>query len=113
MASARSHPSPFGLDCFFVDVLVVMVAFMCVTVHVRASLLRHGQSHPSALLVEPLNIMALFGDPVAFNRQLLKYVMAGNRAFEEHGRRSYFAATDKANVGGVSLNNIFWTLSTN
>ena len=47
---------------------------------------------------------------MALNRQLLKHVMAGVRAFEEQGGKSYVAATDKANVGGVSLNNIFWTL---
>ena len=37
MARSRSHPSSFGFDWFFVDVLVVMVSFMSVTVHVCAS----------------------------------------------------------------------------
>ena len=49
--------------------------------------------------------------PGGLDHQLLKHVMSGVQVFEDHGRRSYFFATDKANVS--VLEQIFWTLQTN
>ena len=74
---------------------------------------KKGQSHPNALKIVPLDLLSLFSDRKALDHQLLKHVSSGVAVFEDAGYNSYFCATDKASVGGLSLNNIFWTLPYN
>jgi hypothetical protein len=66
-----------------------------------------------SLRVDVIDPASLFNDPKALGTQLLKHVMSGQEAFTSSGGYFYSCANDKANVGGLTINNMFWVIRNN
>ena len=70
----------------------------------------HGKSDPDGIDITVFDVVDCIGNRRLLLQTFLRYVFTGQQCFSDAAPYFYAAAHDEATVGGVTLQNLFWTV---